>query len=107
MKKTYPGKWRIVEMELWDSDFIDLVVPGYISFKKDNSGEFQFGAVNGCLDCRVERWGDNERIEFSWAGYDENDPVCGRGWAELKGDELHGRIFFHQSDDSGFVAKKA
>ena len=31
----------------------------------------------------------------------------GRGWAVLKGDEIHGMIFFHQSDESGFVAKKS
>jgi hypothetical protein len=38
---------------------------------------------------------------------DEMDPAQGRGWAVLKGDELHGRIFFHQGDDSGFVARRA
>ncbi|WP_428391063.1 hypothetical protein [Lichenicoccus sp.] len=26
------GKRRITEMELWDSDFIDLLGPGYIQF---------------------------------------------------------------------------
>ena len=26
------GKWRIVEMELWDRDFLDLVEPAYIRF---------------------------------------------------------------------------
>jgi hypothetical protein len=25
----------------------------------------------------------------------------------VKGDELHGMIFFHEGDDSGFVAKRA
>jgi hypothetical protein len=38
---------------------------------------------------------------------DEMDPAQGRGWAVLKGDELHGRIFFHQGDDYGCVAKRA
>ena len=32
--------------------------------------------------------------------------MTGRGWAKLN-DELHGMIFFHQGDDSGFVAKRA
>ena len=31
----------------------------------------------------------------------------GRGWAVMKDDELHGMIFFHNGDDSEFVAKKA
>lgn len=26
------GKWRIVEMGLWDSDFVELVEPAYIAF---------------------------------------------------------------------------
>jgi len=38
---------------------------------------------------------------------DEMDPCTGRGWAVLQGDELHGMIFFHQGDESAFVAKRA
>jgi hypothetical protein len=35
------------------------------------------------------------------------DPAQGRGWAVLKGGELHGMIFFHGGDDSEFVASRA
>jgi hypothetical protein len=35
------------------------------------------------------------------------DPAQGRGWAVVRGDELHGMIFFHGGDDSEFVAKRA
>ncbi len=59
------GSWRIVEMEIWDREYIDLVVPGHITFAKDNLGSFQFGTVQGWLDCRREGRGDEERIEFS------------------------------------------
>jgi hypothetical protein len=38
---------------------------------------------------------------------DEMDPCTGRGWAVLEEDELHGMIFFHQGDESGFVAERA
>ena len=37
-------------------------------------------------------------------GNDEMDTNQGRGWALLKGDELHGMIFFNQDDESEFVA---
>jgi hypothetical protein len=47
MSHSYLGRWRIIEMEQWDQDFIDLVVPGYIAFREDHTGEFQFGAVMG------------------------------------------------------------
>ena len=46
-------------------------------------------------------------IEWTWEGNDENDSAQGRGWAVRKGEELHGMIYFHEGDDSGFVAKKA
>jgi hypothetical protein len=66
-------------MEQWDQDFIDLVVPGYMTFRKDHRGEFQFGAVHGRIDYRIEPYQETERLEFSWEGEDEMDPVSGRG----------------------------
>jgi hypothetical protein len=45
-------------------------------------------------------------VEFSWDGNAEMDDVNGRGWAVLQGEELHGRLFFHQGDESDFTAKK-
>lgn len=101
------GSWRIVEMECWDREYIDLVVPGHITFAKDNLGSFQFGTVQGWLDCRREGRGDEERVEFSWEGQNDNDPGCGRGWAVLKGTELHGRLYIHCGDDSWFKAIKS
>jgi hypothetical protein len=47
------------------------VVPGYISFREDNQGEFQFGAVRGDLDYRIAPYQDTERLAFSWEGEDE------------------------------------
>lgn len=93
-------------MEVWDQDFVDLVVPGYIKFEKDNLGKFQFGAVTGHLDCRLETFGAESRIEFSWVGEDENDPATGRGWATLQEDHFFGRLYIHLGDDSWFKAVK-
>ena len=99
-------RWRIVWMENWDQDFVDAEVEGYFEFDRDGTGEFQFGYVRGDIDYReVERDG-KPALEFSWDGHDEMDPAQGRGWAVMKGDELHGMIFFHGGDDSEFVAKK-
>jgi hypothetical protein len=106
MSNPYVGTWRIIEMEQWDQDFIDLVVPGYITFSEDHLGEFQFGAVHGDLDYRLASYQETERLEFSWEGEDEMDPVSGRGWAIIEDGQLQGRIYFHEGDDSGFVADK-
>jgi len=106
MSNRYIGTWRILEMEQWDKASIDLVVPGYITFRADHLGEFQFGAVHGDLDYHIEPYQETERLEFSWEGEDETDPVSGRGWAMIKDGQLQRRIYFHEGDESGFVAEK-
>jgi len=78
-------------MEQWDQHYIDLEEPGYFKFSKDDMGQFVFGTVNGFTDCRCDNSTDPKKVEFSWEGTSEYDPVCGRGWFELTGkDELHG-----------------
>ncbi len=99
--KNFLGTWLIVETELWDKDALDLVVPAHMDFTVDGLGHFKMIAVEGGLDCRF----DGSRVEFSWIGDDDGDPTNGRGWAEIGRDgKLRGRIFFHQGDDSSFVA---
>jgi len=102
----YIGRWRIVEMEMWDQDYVDLVTEGHFTFGKDGIGNFQFGAVIGETDYSIDGFGDTERVEFSFEGQDEYDPVSGRGWVVIENDTLDGKIFFHAGDNSGFKAKK-
>ena len=104
----YLGKWKITDMEVWDRDYIDLVVPGYIEFEPGDSGSFQFGTVRGWIDSRIEEFNNVEMIAFSWEGFNDTDPGCGRGWAMTvaDGDGLHGRIYIHGSDDSEFRAER-
>ena len=102
------GRWRIVAMELWDADAIDLVGPGFIEFALGRSGRLAFIAVDGELDCREGVRDGRACVEFTWEGIDEGDPVSGRGWAVLTGeDTLEGRILFHLGDDSDFQATRA
>jgi hypothetical protein len=55
------------------------------------------------MDWRRER----DRIEFSWVGDDEGDPVSGRGWLPVDGEVRTGRIYFHAGDNSAFTARRA
>jgi hypothetical protein len=100
------GRWRILEMDLWDQDALDLVAPAFIEFSPDHTGEFGFIVVTGWIDWRragAERHG----VEFSWEGTDEGDQVSGRGWAERHNDGvLRGHIYFHLGDDSSFRAER-
>ncbi len=100
----FTGTWRIVEMEQWDRDYIDLEGPGFIKFAKGGNGHFRFGAVQGDLDFRIESYAETMRIEFSWEGNNDADPACGRGWAVLKNGTLHGQLFFHRGEESSFRA---
>ena len=97
MSNPYRGTWRIIEMEHWDKASIDLMVPGYITFREDHRGEFQFGAVHGDFHYRIAPYHDTERLEFAWEGEDDMDPVSGRGWAIIADGQLQGRLYFHES----------
>jgi hypothetical protein len=96
------AKWRIVWMAVWDQDYVDMEVPGYIAFEKTGLGNFQFGLVQGQTDYRV----NGNRVEFTWSGFDENDETSGRGFAEITQGELLGHFYIHLGDDSAFRAIK-
>ena len=103
----FTGRWRIVSMSAWDEDYLDEEEPAYIEFDDRGGGEFHFGYVHGSIDCRLGTRDGEPAVEWTWDGNDEMDPAQGRGWAVMKGDELHGMIFFHGGDDSEFVAQRA
>ena len=80
MASRIAGTWRIVEMDLWDREAIDLLGPAFIKFNADGTGDFRFIAVDG-------------------------DHASGRGWAQLEtAGWIRGHISFHAGDDSGFRA---
>ena len=103
----FVGMWHIVSMPTWDEDFLNEEVQAYIKFDARRRGEFHFGYVHGFMDCRVTTRDGEPAIEWTWEGNDEMESAQGRGWAVIKVAELHGMIFFHQGDESEFVAKKA
>lgn len=105
-EQAFIGHWRITEMEAWDADYFDMEVPAHITLRKDLTGEFQFGMVQGELDGRMESHDGAIRFEFSWSGFDENDPMSGRGWLVINGDQAEGRIFIHLGDDSTLKAER-
>jgi len=106
--KEFAGRWRIVEMDNWDNSFLDLVAEAHLSFKGAGDGEIAFGALKGYLDARYGTRDGSACVEFSWEGQDENDHVCGRGWAMIgTAGRLVGHFYIHNGDDSGFVCERA
>jgi hypothetical protein len=103
--RSLVGRWRIVEMDAWDRDAVDLVGPGFIAFADDGTGEFGFVAVHGWMDWQAAQRDGRPFVEFSWVGDDEGDQVSGRGWASAtEGGTLTGHLFIHLGDESGFRA---
>lgn len=104
--RAFVGRWRIVEMDVWDNDFLDLVAQANLTFEGETGGEIAFGALKGFLDVRYGARDGVACAEFSWEGYDDNDPACGRGWVTIgTAGRLVGHFFIHQGDDSGFVCE--
>lgn len=91
-------------MELWDRAYLDLEGPAHITFDGDRLGSFRFGAVAGWIDYRLGTRDGKSAVEFSWEGRNDSDHSGGRGWATIDDDRIIGRLFFHNGDDSAFVA---
>ncbi len=97
------GKWRIVEADLWDNDYLDMLDPAFIAFQKDGRGECRFGCVQAGLDCEYSP----TTVHFTWYGFDEMDEVCGDGFAQFEDDDtLSVEFAFHDGDEANFKARK-
>jgi len=76
----FTGKWRIIEADIWDKEFLDLIEQAYIQFDDNGYGEFVVGAVTGSIDCAYSTL----TASFNWAGNDEMDEASGSGEAKIK-----------------------
>jgi hypothetical protein len=108
-KSPITGRWHILSMSAWEDDYLNEEVQAFIEFEEGGGGSFQFGYVEGQIDCRLTGRDGKPAVEFSWEGGDGADgtPLTGRGWATLEGNELHGMFFIHLGDESEFVAERA
>ena len=91
------GRWRIVEADLWDRDFLDLVGPAMLTIRANGTGEIAFGAVQASLDVDYAP----SMVFFTWFGFDEMDEVMGTGSAELLDDgSLEVEFAYHLGDEA-------
>jgi hypothetical protein len=90
-------RWRIVEADLWDRDFLDLCRPAYVHFETGGHGEFAFGAVQGGMNLRCGK----RSVFFTRNGFDEMDETSGSGSAELDDDgTIEIELSFHNGGDA-------
>lgn len=97
------GRWRIIEADLWDKDYLDLVEPASITFNTDGRGELTFGAINAGMALKYSK----TIIFFRWQGCDEGTEVAGSGTAELNDDGmLEIELSFDDGDEAILKAEK-
>ena len=96
------GRWRIVEADLWDRDYLDLCGPAALTLTAQG-GEISFGAFEASLDVAYAR----DSIDFRWYGSDEGDQVQGDGTAELLDDgTIEIEFSFYNGDEAVLKAKR-
>lgn len=95
------GRWRIIQADLWDRDYLDLVGPACLTVQADGSGEITFGAMQASLSIGYGL----DNIDFTWEGSDEGDEVQGSGYAELLDDgSLQIEIEYQDGDEATLKA---
>jgi hypothetical protein len=98
------GRWRIVEADLWDRDYLDLVEPATMTIEADGHGEIAYGAMQASLDLEYSR----TMVFFTWAGFDDMDEVNGSGSAELQDDDsLEIEVAYHHGNEAVLKAVRA
>ena len=98
------GRWRIIEADLWDRDYLDLVEPAYFQIANNGWAEFVFGAINATGELEYGR----RIVFFRWSGFDEGDEICGNGSAELQDDgSIEIELAFDDGDDAILIACRA
>ena len=97
------GCWRIVEADLWDRDYLDLVAPATLTIGTDGHGEIAYGAMQASLELEYSY----SMVVFTWAGFDEMDQVSGSGSAELNDDGTIEIAFaYHLGDEAVLKAER-
>jgi hypothetical protein len=97
------GRWRIVEADLWDRDYLDLVEPATLTIGADGYGEIAYGAMQATLELEYSR----SMVLFTWAGFDEMDEVTGTGSAELDDDgTIEIKFAYHLGDEAILKAER-
>jgi len=97
------GRWRIVEADLWDADYLNLVEPAYFQIGDDGRAEFAFGALNATAELEYGR----SIVLFRWSGFDEGDEIAGNGSAEIEDDgSLEIALSFDNGDDAILMGRR-
>jgi hypothetical protein len=95
------GRWRIVEADLWDREYLDLCGPATLTITAEG-GDIAFGALEAGLEVEYSR----DSIGFRWFGSDEGDQVEGDGDAEFLDEGTIQIEFSYRNGDEAVLKAK-
>ena len=97
------GRWRIIEADIWDRDYLNLCGPATLTITGQGHGEVAFGALQASLDLEYSRLS----VGFTWDGCDEGDQVQGEGSAEMLDDgSIEIEFVYRNGDEAVLKAKR-
>ncbi|MDF0599420.1 hypothetical protein P1J78_01625 [Psychromarinibacter sp. C21-152] len=82
LRAPFVGRWRIVEADCYDRDYLDLAGEACLIVPPEGRGEMSFGALIAGLDFSFAPGA----LFFDWHGADELDESAGEGVMELTGE---------------------
>jgi hypothetical protein len=83
VRSTSARSWRIVLIDVWDRDALDLLGPAYIDITEEASGHFRFIAVTGDIDGRHVKREGCPAIELAgsaWMSVRKRRAEAGPSW---------------------------
>ena len=105
--QDFTGTWHIYDMELWDKEYLYMEVRAFIIITENGEGVFQFGLVSGDINGKIVDYPNEKKLEFTFNGMDECEPINGSGWLRLRTKNIiEGEFRFHLGDSSGFLAER-
>lgn len=104
LRKPFVGRWRIVNADLWDRDYLDLVTEAHVTVPLTGPGDMEFGVQTLGMDISVSP----AMLVFDFHGSDEGDEIWGEGFMELTGeDEAEIELDYKYSDSVILKAVRA
>ena len=106
--KAFTGRWRIVEMDVWENDFLDLVEEAHLTFRGNVRWRNCLRRSQG-LPGRTLRHPRRFSLRGVLMGRARREyPACGRGWVMIgTAGCLVGHFYIRNGHDSGFVRERA
>ncbi len=97
--------WRIRAVGDFTRERIDAGGRAVISFDRRGYGTLKFCGIEAEMDCRYIVRPRSNVVEFSLVGFEDAEPISGRGWAHvLRTGGMTGHLFLHRGSDLPFSA---